>query len=238
MNMTTRYSIQHEDKLLTCELKRSDRKTIEISVHPDKSIIVRAPRRISHKELDKVLQKKANWIIKKLHHCEKLAPRNMTKNYTEGEEHFYLGRQCRLKLSSGNVNEVKLSGDNFEITCREKWDSDKIKSLLEGWYWSKAEETFIKHIDKWWPLFEKRGFSRPRLRIKKMKTRWGSLSTKGNLSLNVELIKAPEECIEYLVVHELCHLEHHNHGQDYYRLLEELLPDWKERRKQLKQSAL
>jgi hypothetical protein len=238
MNMTTQYSIRHEDKLLTCDLKRSDRKTIEISVHPDKSIIVRAPRKISHKELDKVLQKRANWIIKKLQHYEKLEPRHKTKNYIEGEEHQYLGRLYRLKLSSSTVNEVNLSGDTFEITCIEKPEPEKVKELLEEWYWNRAEEAFIKHIDKWWPLFEKRGFSRPRLRIKRMKTRWGSLSTKGNLSLNVDLIKAPEECIEYLVVHELCHLEHHNHGRDYYRLLEELLPDWKERRKKLKHSAL
>jgi predicted metal-dependent hydrolase len=236
--MTTQYSIQHEDKFLTCELKRSDRKTIEISVHPDKSIIVRAPRRISHKELDKVLKKRANWIIKKLQHYEKLGPQNKAKNYVDGEEHLYLGRLCRLKIISGTANEVKLSGDTFEITCREKPDPEKVNTLLEEWYWSKAEEAFIKHIEKWWPLFEKKGFNRPRLRIKKMKTRWGSLSTKGNLSLNVDLIKAPEECIEYLVVHELCHLEHHNHGRDYHRLLEELLPDWKERRKKLKQTAL
>src|SRR6056297_313195 len=235
MNMTTKYSIQYEDKMLTCNLIRSDRKTIEISVHPDKSVLVRAPRRISRKELDKVLKKRAEWIIKKLCYFETFEFQNRTKKYIEGEEHLYLGRQYRLNISSGTLDEVKLSGDCLVISCIDEPEPERVKTLLEDWYWNKAEETFIKHINKWWPLFEKKGFIRPRLRIKKMKTRWRSLSKKGNLSLNVELIKAPAECIEYLVVHELCHLEHHNHGRDFYGLLEELLPDWKERKKQLKQ---
>lgn len=233
--MTTKYSIQYEDKMLTCDLKRSYRKTIEISVHPDKSVIVRAPRKISRKELDKMLLSRANWIIKKLRYFETLQPQNRTKKYIEGEEHLYLGRQYRLKISSGTLDEVKLSADCLVISCIDEPEPEKVKTLLEDWYRDKAEEIFIKHINKWWPLFEKKGFIRPRLWIKRMKTRWGSLSKKGNLSLNVELIKTPEECIEYLVVHELCHLEHHNHGRDFYGLLEELLPDWKERKKQLKQ---
>jgi len=237
MNMTIQYSIRHEDKLLTYELKRSDRKTIEISVHPDKSVIVRAPRRVSGKELDKVLQKRANWIVKKLQYFERYEPRNNIKNYIDGEEHPYLGRQYRLKISSGPVNEVKLSEDTFLITCKEKPYPEKVKEVLEHWYRNKAEETFEKYIKKWWPYFDKKGFSSPRLRIKKMKTRWGSLSKKGNLSLNLELIKAPAECIEYVVIHELCHLEHHNHGPDFYSLLQELMPDWKERKYELK-SAL
>src|SRR6056297_3744921 len=98
MNMTIQYSIRHEDKLLTYELKRSDRKTIEISVHPDKSVIVRAPRRVSGKELDKVLQKRAKWIVKKLQYFERYEPRNNIKNYIDGEEQPYLGRQYRLKI--------------------------------------------------------------------------------------------------------------------------------------------
>lgn len=95
---------------------------------------------------------------------------------------------------------------------------------------------FDPSFERCWPVFEKQGYKRPSLKIRTMKTRWGSLSSKGNLTLNTTLIRAPRECIDYVLTHELCHLAHRNHGPAFYRLLEQAMPDWKKRKDKLERS--
>lgn len=84
-----------------------------------------------------------------------------------------------------------------------------------------------------WPNFQCLELERPCLHIRKLKTRWGSLSPRGILTLNVDLIRAPGECIDYVIAHELCHLKHRDHGADFYRLLERMMPDWERRKLKL-----
>ncbi|MDE2953075.1 MAG: M48 family metallopeptidase, partial [Gemmatimonadota bacterium] len=104
---------------------------------------------------------------------------------------------------------------------------------LEEWYRSKANIYFSRVFEECWHPFHKKRIDKPTLKIRNMKTRWGSLSRKGNLTLNLGLIKAPRECIEYVVIHELCHLFHPNHGAEFYNLLELMLPDWIKRKHKL-----
>jgi hypothetical protein len=236
--MTFQFSLQYGEKQLVFDVKKSDRKTIEISVHPDKHLIVKAPKNISQEQLEKKLRKRASWVIKKLRFFDNFELKNTTKNYIGGETHLYLGRQYRLKVSEGTANDVKLTRGFFEITCKNEIKPEKVKQLLDYWYRAKSEEKYNKYMEEWWPYFDKQGFTRPDLKIRKMKTRWGSLSKKGNVTLNIELIKAPKECIKYVIVHELCHLQYHNHGSDFYSLLEKLMPDWKKRKQKLEMAML
>ncbi len=105
--------------------------------------------------------------------------------------------------------------------------------LLDQWYTEKAEKQFHHAFERCWPKFEKQGTPRPDIQIRKMKSRWGSLSAKGRLTLNTDLVRAPKECIDYVVTHELCHLKHHNHSPAFYELLEKSMPDWKKRKHKL-----
>jgi len=115
----------------------------------------------------------------------------------------------------------------------------KVKCLLEGWYLDKAEGKFHESFDRCWLHFEKRSgtachaTAKPRLQIRHMQRRWGSLSPNGRLTLNIDLIRAPRECIDYVILHELSHLPYTDHGPEFYRLLEKMMPDWEKRKHRL-----
>jgi predicted metal-dependent hydrolase len=104
---------------------------------------------------------------------------------------------------------------------------------MEQWYAAKAGTWFPAILADHLPHFARSGTTQPRLQIRKMKTRWGSLSAKGTLTLNLDLIRAPKSCIEYVITHELCHLLHRPHDAAFYRLLEKHMPDWEKRRHKL-----
>ena len=104
---------------------------------------------------------------------------------------------------------------------------------MEAWYRRRAFVYFTNLLDDCWNDFSKIGYAKPHLKIRQLKTRWGSLSTRGCLTLNLDLIKTPRECIEYVIMHELCHLKHHNHGNEFYKLLARVMPDWLDRKHKL-----
>ena len=120
----------------------------------------------------------------------------------------------------------------LNIFTKDK-DRDRVQNLVEKWYREKAEEYFSKSLSKCFGKFEKMGFDKPGLKIRKMKTRWGSYSTKGRVTLNLELIKKPTECIDYVVMHELCHIRHRNHSKGFYKLLDKVMPEWRDKKEKL-----
>ena len=113
-----------------------------------------------------------------------------------------------------------------------------IKRLMDDWYAEKAAIKFRESFDHCWLRFQKVAKGRPRISVRQMKKRWGSLSHNGLLTLNTDLIRAPKACIDYVITHELCHLKHHNHGPNFYRLLEKMMPDWERRKSQLELSMV
>ncbi len=213
------------------ELVFSKRKTLEISVHPDKRVIVKAPEDCTVEDVKKRVKKRSGWIKKQMRYFEQFHPRTPPRRYVGGESHLYMGRSYRLKIEPSEPDGVTLKGGRLIIKTSNA-DPEKVKLLSDGWYAEKTAAQFEKIFEECWNNFEKKGFKnrKPKLKIRSMKTRWGSLSTRGNLTLNSELIKAPRQCIEYVVIHELCHLAHHNHGRDFYRLLDTSLPDWTKRK--------
>jgi len=214
-----------------------DRKTLEIAVHPDSSVIVKAPTGATPDRIDDRVRKRARWIGKQLDYFRQFEPRTPPRRYIGGESHLYLGRQYRLKLVESDVDQVKLANGYFRIGCKDGNDPGRVKNLLESWYLDRARIQFGERFERRWPDFERLELPRPRLRIRRMKTRWGSLSRGGSLTLNPDLIRAPGECLDYVIAHELCHLKYHHHGPDFYRLLEKVTPDW-ERRKHKLETAL
>jgi hypothetical protein len=208
----------------------SKRKTLEIAVHPDKRIVIRAPIGTSLDIIKKKVQKRSRWIQKQMDFFHKFEPRTTDRKYLGGETHLYLGRQYRLKVFTGEKDGVKLTRGFFHISSRNGRDPEKVKKILDTWYMAKAKIKFLESLDKCFSRFKSMGYEFPKINIRKMKTRWGSLSPKEIITLNTDLIKAPGECIDYVITHELCHQVHKKHGADFYKLLEKMMPDW-ERRK-------
>ncbi len=210
-----------------------DRKRLSLSVHPDRSVTAIAPAGRSVDEVIAHLHRRRKWIIRQRRHFEQYLPAPEPRRYVSGETHLYLGRQYRLRVQKAERTEVKLSGGYFQVGTPAPDNPRKVATALNGWYRSRAERVFREQIER---LLETAPSLRPRtlrFQIRTMKRAWGTCSPLGTISLNLELIKAPRHCIDYVIVHELCHLKIHNHSPAFYRLLSRHMPDWKERKARL-----
>lgn len=226
------HSINYGSKSIKFHLDFSDRKTLGIKVHPDNSVHVAAPFDSEMDKIEAKVKQKARWIIKQQNEFLSYLPKLAERKFINGETHLYLGRQYLLEINPSKKNEVKISRNKLIVNHIVK---SKPESVLEKWYIEKAELHFKKLIHELLPLFNKYQVSTPTIQIKKMKKRWGSCSANGNIILNLELIKASKGSIEYVIIHELCHLIHHNHTKAFYLLLDSIMPDWKKWKNKLEQ---
>lgn len=226
-------TIKYGNRIISYSVIYTKRKTLEIAVHPDSSIVITAPQKCDMNRIREKVKKRAKWISKQLKYYKQFEPRTPQKQFLNGETHLYLGKQYRLKIKSGLSESVRLKRGYFIVVQRDKEDRERTKELLEQWYRYKAGIKFSEYFDLCWNNFSKTNGIKPILKIRKMKKRWGSLSKKGTLTLNPELIKAPKDCIEYVITHELCHTAHHNHSKKFYDLLGRTMPDWNKRKRKL-----
>jgi hypothetical protein len=219
------------------ELFFVSRKSLEIAVHPNKAVIVKAPIGIDLDVVQERVKKRARWIKQQVHYFDKFDPRTPERMYIGGESHLYLGRKYRLKIEKAICNKVLLKNGYFYIYATSL-STKHIESMLNDWYRARATIYFENIFSGCWNKFKKNNVSKPSLKIQKMKKRWGSLSKNGTITLNLDLIQTPKECIEYVLTHELCHLVHHNHGPEFYKLLDRSLPDWVKRKHKLEMSLI
>lgn len=212
----------------------ASRRTLGIEVHPDSTVVVRAPAGCPEALIVERVQRRAAWISRQLAEFDRYRPRTPPRQYINGESHLYLGRQYRLKLCEDDKVEVKLIRGQLRVSLPRP-EPERVKSLLHRWYLDRARMVFDEVLHACLPHFKE--VQRPRLIVRTMRSRWGSLSRAGTMTLNVHLVRAPRACIEYVVTHELCHLYFADHGADFFRLLGQVMPDW-ERRKQKLELAL
>jgi len=231
-------SIRYGEQTVRFDLIFSRRKTMQIAVYPEGTVVVKAPEGTPVEEVKKRVRRRSRWIRKQLDYFQQFEPRTPPRRYVSGETHFYLGKRYRLKVISATESSVKLSRGFLRVSAKETAESAVIKQLLDCWYSKKAQQHFLASFERCWPAFEKQGLPRPNLKVRTMKTRWGSLSSKGNLTLNLALIRAPRECIDYVMTHELCHLVHRNHGPGFYQLLEQTMPIWEKHKAKLEASLV
>lgn len=233
-----KYSVSYGRKTIDFKLLFCERKTMEIAVHPDSSVIVKAPVQSDIELIENKIIKRARWILRQQQYFSQFNPRTPARSYVNGETHLYLGKQYRLKISKASENTVKLSRGFFHITFRNASTPDVIRLLLNQWYMEKAKVQFGESLNRCWQKFDHLEFEKPNLSVKRMQKRWGSLSNKGTLTLNTTLIRAPKECIDYVVTHELCHLKHHNHSPEFYKLLDAVVPGWEKIKHKLELSLI
>ncbi|MGB3452574.1 MAG: SprT family zinc-dependent metalloprotease [Moheibacter sp.] len=217
--------IQYGSKTISFELTYSKRKTLGITVHPDLSVSVKAPEDAQKAVIFQKVEKRAPWIMEQKRFFLAFEPRHPEYLYKSGESHYYLGRQYLLKIQKGKAEEVHYSGRFLKIETNN-FSPEHIKKLLDKWYRERAKLKFAEYAEPLIQGFKKYNAEPNKLYIQQMKNRWGSCSAKGNIILNPELIKAPKACIEYVIVHELCHLIHRNHTKAFFALQSREMPDW------------
>jgi len=225
-----RGSIAYAGQSVGYHARLSARKTLAISVHPDGSVEVVAPRGTDQRVIEQRLLRRASWVLRQRRYFEQFIPRTPERRYVGGETHLYLGRQYRLKVESGDEDRVRLTRGYFWITIAGKPSPERVHILLAGWYREHAESKIIERFEAVMKRFSRLVPRRPSLAIRPMRRRWGSYSGKGRITLNSDLIRAPLPCIDYVIVHELAHGRHPNHGRAFFDLLSQMMPDWEKRK--------
>lgn len=206
---------------------------ILIKVTPAGRVVVSAPPNAEAGSILAAVQKRGRWIYQQLRDFRQQLEYTTPRQYTSGESHYYLGKQYLLKVNvaPGEVQGVKLLRGSLEVSVRQH-APDKVKELLAEWYKNRAKELFHKRLAT---VLEQALWvtERPALRLQTMQTQWGSCSPGGRITLNPLLVKAPRECIDYVILHELCHIAEHNHSERFYRLMGQVMPGWEKTKQRL-----
>ncbi len=206
-----------------------DIKHANLKVKPNQEVLLTIPLDMTDREIEYILQKRANWVKRQLELFQKnVQPR---KELVSGESFVYLGRNYRLKVIESNSEKARLNRGYFELYVKDKNDYSKKEKLINDWYTAKAMEYFQKNIEKYNAIVK---LEIKAVRIRSMKTRWGSCNPKKSyINLNLELIKKPKSSIEYVIFHELVHLIHNDHSKNFYNYLSLHMPDWQKRKLKL-----
>lgn len=218
--------VKYGSQQIEFQLKYSNRKTLGITVKPDLSVIVAAPISASLQTIREKTLKKAYWIIKNQNYFENFHPLTPPRKYLNGESHLYLGRHYRLKIRKSLRSEVKIGSGFMIVGLNNHFDKSAVQKTIESWYRERAEIIFNKILTDLHPVLEKNQIPNKPLSIRFMKSRWGSCTASKRIIINTNLIKAPKKCIEYVIIHEMCHLKQPNHGKAFYNLQSKLMPDW------------
>jgi len=199
---------------------------ILIHVHPDGIVEVETPPNRAVTAIKAAVQKRARWIFENLDSAKDARAYALPREYVGGETHFYLGRRYRLLVREEPKapSSVKLVRGCIEITAPVA-DKAAIKRRLRQWYHVRAQDYFrrrLNHITAGINWLS----DAPPMKMMPMEHQWGSCSPAGSINLNPALIRAPRHCIDYVLLHELCHLKEHNHSKKFYALLRKYDPDW------------
>ncbi len=207
------------------QLIKQDRKTLSLTVTPDLRIILKCPEHTDSERIETFLKKKWFWLEKQLSFFKKYQRKIYEKEYVSGEGYLYLGRQYKLVVKRGKEDGVSLTrGQLLLHTTREVANSRHNKKLIEAWFTEKTNNVFQDRFKEMLERFDYK--NTPILTIREMKKRWGSFLNRDKIFLNPKLIHTPKECIDYVIVHELCHLRYKNHHTNFWQLLSKKYPKW------------
>ena len=232
--------IRYGDEVIRFRVRvQPDRRLPRVAIHvePDGRVLVEAPSGATPASVLAAVRKRSQWISR---HVEAARERHgglQGREYVSGESLLYLGRRYRLKVvvSPDALDSASMRGGFVVVTVVER-STDRVRRALENWYRQRAREVFSQRLAVVAaPLRWLRHL--PPTRLQFMTSQWGSCSPAGRITLNPWLVKAPRECIDYVMLHELSHLLHHNHGPNFYRTLGRHMPNWRDLKTRLDNMA-
>ena len=227
-----KHQIEYANKIINFVVKRKKVKNVNLNIKPDMTIEVTANDRVPLDFICDFVKTKGAWILKNVKTFKDVQPyRQSEREYVSGETFKYLGKQYRLRVMQEEEEKVKYFRGFIYLYVKDTENVNRKAKLVNEWYREKAQKTFHESLDKMFPLVQKYGVEKPNIDLRSMKARWGSaLTEKNTILLNIELIKAPKYCIDYVVLHELIHFKYNDHSDNFYKMLYSLMPDWEKRK--------
>jgi predicted metal-dependent hydrolase len=215
------------------QVRYSKRRTLALYVYPDQRVEVRAPLGCPEAVVQGFVADKSAWVQRKLAEFSRRPP--VVAEFDIGQPQPYLGAHYPLVLIPERPFGVWLAADRLLLRCRAESGAAR---LLADWYRRQAQEVFAQRLLACREKMADFRLPEPALRLRRMRRRWGSCSSDGKITLNLDLVRYPLHLIDYVIVHELCHLREFHHGPAFYRMMDAALPDWQERRSELRQLAM
>lgn len=237
--MPQQRTVLYEGNEISYQLEQKPVKNLNLRIHKDCKVYVSANPEVPVNKVDEFVVSKGQYICsaqKKFGEMALYSPK--PKQYVSGETFYILGKGVRLKVEQASHNTISSDGVYLNLCIKDPQDFEKKKRMVSHFLDCQCDTTFGEIMSEIYPVFQKYGVAVPVLRLRNMETRWGScLPRKGIITLNKRLLEAPRYCIEYVVMHEFCHFIHPDHSKHFYAFLTMLMPDWKERKRILDQSA-
>lgn len=233
MNNMEIHHLQYSNKTIEFILKRKNVKNVNLKIKPDMTVEVSANEKVPLSFIYDFVKGKGAWIIKHIGNFKNVQPHKQSeRDYVSGESYRYLGKQYRLRVQQTTEEErVKYLRGFIYLYVKDVNNHSRKSKLMELWYREKAQITFENSLEKMYQLVNKYSIVKPRVEIRQMKVRWGSALLETNtVLLNIDLIKAPKHCIDYVILHELIHFKFNNHSDSFYEMLYSLMPDWEKRK--------
>jgi len=231
------FSMLYGETRIVYQVVRRARKTLEIGVEPDASVVIAAPEGASLEAIEAKLRKRGAWVTRQQRFFTQFLPRVPPRKFLPGETHLYLGRQYRLKVVPHVQQAVKMMRGYFIVQTHRPLNPEVTQELVEAWYRERAHIKFAERIEINLRRFADAEAHRPKgLTVRHLKQRWGSMSPGSRLMLNRRLIEAPIDAIDYVITHELCHVAEPHHGAAFYELLQRVMPDWERRKLRLERA--
>lgn len=220
-------------------LERKAVKNINLRVRRDGTVYVSAAPSVPEERINSFVCSNVSFIRKaREKFSRRTSESSAPKRYVSGETFYLAGRSLRLKVEVGSKNTVSCDGVFILLQVKDGATSDVRRRLVQNYLRKEYRELFYHIMQDIYPVFAKYGVAFPALRLRNMKTRWGTcLPQKGIITLNTVLVQAPRHCIEYVIFHEFCHFIYPNHSKQFYGLLTGLVPDWRARKKVLEEST-
>lgn len=219
-------SFIYEGKNIEFQLILKKRKTMEISIEPPNKVTVKAPLKVPEEKILEKVKEKGAWILKKLEYYKEVSYREVKKEYKAGELFMYLGKTYPLTLiidPSIKKPKVHFYEEKLCVTVLQA-NKEVIREAIKAWYKEKAREKIEERV----AYYEKYFQHKPtKITIKDQKKRWGSCTYNNELLFNLRCVMAPLEALDYVVVHEMCHMQHKNHSKDFWQAVESILPNYK-----------
>lgn len=235
-----------QERIVRCDegeirylLERKRVKNLNLRVYRDGRVYVSANPAVPVRTVDEFVRSRGRFIRSaQQRFLERAACAPKLEKYENGEPFRLMGREVSLKVERGEKNAVSFDGSCLRLSVKDPGDREKRKKLAEGYLNQKCRIVFGEIMAEILPDFRDYGISMPVLRVRSMRTRWGSCSpAKGAITLNRRLLEAPRSCIEYVVMHEFCHFIHPDHSKRFYAQLMSRMPDWKARKALLERSV-